>query len=85
MGILDTFTASIDNLKEQIAQRRKQYEYYRDQLLDLEGKPGVEMKTLGEVVKYRLGSFPNIKYTMYDGVRYYALDNWQTLKKDGMN
>ena len=49
VGILDTFTNSIENLKEQIAQRRKQYEYYRDQLLDLEGKPGVEMKTLGEV------------------------------------
>ena len=32
VGILDTFTASIDNLKEQIAQRRKQYEYYRDQM-----------------------------------------------------
>ena len=46
---LDTFTASIDNLKEQIAQRRKQYEFYRDQLLDLEGKEGVEMKTLGEI------------------------------------
>ena len=49
VGILDTFTASIDNLKEQIAQRRKQYEYYRDQLLDLEGKEGVEMITLGEI------------------------------------
>jgi len=47
--ILDTFTASIDNLKEQIALRRKQFEYYREQLLDLEGKPGVEMKTLGEI------------------------------------
>jgi type I restriction enzyme S subunit len=35
VGILDTFTSSIENLKEQIAQRRKQYEYYRDQLLDL--------------------------------------------------
>ena len=44
VGILDTFTSAIDNLKEHIAQRRKQYEYYRDQLLDLEGKPGVEMK-----------------------------------------
>lgn len=44
VGILDTFTSSIDNLKQQIAQRRKQYEYYRDQLLDLEGKEGVEMK-----------------------------------------
>ena len=34
VGILDTFTSSIDNLKEQIAQRRKQYEYYRDQLIN---------------------------------------------------
>ena len=49
VGILDTFTSSIENLKDQIAQRRKQYEYYRDQLLDLEGKEGVEMKTLGEI------------------------------------
>lgn len=57
VGILDAFTSAIDNLKEQIAQRRKQYEYYRDQLLDLEGKPGVEMKTLGEVceIKGRIG------------------------------
>ena len=29
VGILDTFTASIENLKQQIAQRRKQYEHYR--------------------------------------------------------
>ena len=50
VGILDTFTAGIENIKEQIAQRRKQYEYYRDELLDLEGKDGVEMKTLGEVL-----------------------------------
>lgn len=49
VGILDTFTASIDNIKEQITQRRKQYEYYRDQLLDLEGKEGVEMKKLGDI------------------------------------
>ena len=49
VGILDTFTSSIENLKEQIAQRRKQYEYYRDQLLDLEGKEGVEIKTLGDI------------------------------------
>ena len=48
VGILDTFTASIDNLKEQIAQRRKQYEYYRDQLLDLEGKEDEDIHTWGE-------------------------------------
>ena len=55
VGILDTLTSAIDNLKEQIAQRRKQYEYYRDQLLDLEGKPGVEMKTLGKMTKVLRG------------------------------
>jgi len=57
VGILDTFTASIDNLKEQIAQRRKQYEYYRDQLLDFEGKEGVEMKKVDDIceVKGRIG------------------------------
>ena len=49
VGVLDTFTSSIMNLKNQIAERRKQYEYYRDQLLDLEGKDGVEMNTLGNV------------------------------------
>ena len=58
VGILDTFTASIDNLKEQIAQRRKQYEYYRDQLLDLEGKPGVEMKMLGDLCLVKTGTKP---------------------------
>lgn len=49
VDILDTFTSSIDNLKQQIEQRRKQYVYYRERLLDLEGKEGVEMKTLGEI------------------------------------
>lgn len=63
VGILDTFTASIDNLKKQIAQRRKQYEYYRDQLLDLEGKEGVERLTLKdgcEVINGRAYSQPEL-------------------------
>jgi type I restriction enzyme S subunit len=68
VGILDTFTASIDNLKEQIAQRRKQYEYYRDELLDLEGKEGVEMKTLGEVCIIKNGYTPSTKNSdFWDG------------------
>ena len=58
VGILDTFTSSIDNLKQQIAQRRKQYEYYRDQLLDFEGKEGVEMKCISQVAK----SFTGLTY-----------------------
>ena len=48
VSILDTFTSSIDNLKQQIAQRRKQYEYYRDQLLDFEGKDEKDIHTWGE-------------------------------------
>ena len=36
VGILDTFTSSIKNLKEQIALRRKQYEYYRVNLFSSE-------------------------------------------------
>ena len=58
VSILDTFTSSIANLKQQIEERRKQYEYERDRLLDLERKEGVEMKKLGEIAKYRRGSFP---------------------------
>ena len=66
VGILDTFTSSIDNLKQQIAQRRKQYEYYRDQLLDLEGKEGVEMKILRSIVKsYCTGATPNKGHSEY--------------------
>ena len=44
VGILDIFTAAIDNLKKQIELRKKQFEKYRDELLDLEGKEGMEMK-----------------------------------------
>ena len=56
VDIFDTFTASIDNLKEQIAQRRKQYEYYRDQLLDLEGKDEKDILSWGEFCKMTKGN-----------------------------
>lgn len=45
---LDTFTSSIENLKQQIAQRRTQYEYYRDQLLDLDGKEEKDIHSWGD-------------------------------------
>ena len=63
VGILDTFTSAIDNLKEQIAQRRKQYEYYRDQLyypskdalLKAAEEGKVETKTLDEIGTFTRG------------------------------
>lgn len=48
VGILDTFTDSIENLKQQIAQRRKQFEFYCDQLLNVEGKPKEDIKMFGD-------------------------------------
>ena len=55
--ILDMFSASIDNLKEQIIERRKQYEHYRDQLLDFEGKEIKEKLSFGNdfQLKARIG------------------------------
>ena len=61
VSILDTFTSSISNLKQQIEERRKQYEYERELLLDLEGKEGVEMKKLGEVCEIKNGYTPSTK------------------------
>ena len=81
--ILDTFTSSIENLKEQIAQRRKQYEYYRDQLLDLEGKEGVErlaLKEVCEVINGRAYSQPELlsdgKYRVLRVGNFFSNDSW---------
>lgn len=61
VSILDTFTSSISNLKQQIEERRKQYEYERDLLLDLEGKEGVEMKKLEEITTtIKVGPFGSL-------------------------
>lgn len=45
---LDTFTTSMKNMKERIALRRKQYEHYREQLLDIEGKDEKYIHAWGE-------------------------------------
>ena len=36
VSILDTFEASIQNMEDQLSQREKQYEYYRNKLLTFE-------------------------------------------------
>jgi type I restriction enzyme S subunit len=56
VDILDTFTSYIENLKQQIAQRRKQYEYYRDLLLDLEGKDDKDVHSWGEFAEMIKGN-----------------------------
>ena len=83
VGILDTFTASIENLKEQIDQRRKQYEYYRDQLLDLEGKEGVTkilLKDVCDVINGRAYSQPELlnegKYRVLRVGNFFSNDSW---------
>lgn len=48
--ILDTFTDLDAELQAELEARKKQYEHYRNQLLNFEGKE-VEWKTLGEVGK----------------------------------
>jgi type I restriction enzyme S subunit len=48
--ILDLFTALIFELKAELEARKKQYEYYRNKLLNFEGK-NVEWKTLGDIGK----------------------------------
>ncbi|HII0363155.1 TPA: restriction endonuclease subunit S [Klebsiella pneumoniae] len=52
--ILDKFTALTAELTAELTMRKKQYNYYRDKLLSFE-EGGVELKTLGEIVKMRAG------------------------------
>lgn len=63
--ILDTFTELISELISELAARKKQYNYYRDQLLSFkEGE--VEWKTLGEVTeKIYSGGTPKTSISEY--------------------
>ena len=67
VGILDTFIASIENLKLQIEERRKQYEYYCDQLLNFAGKEEVKMIALSELGSYYGGLIGKTKEDFVDG------------------
>lgn len=64
---LDTFTSLISNLESELDMRRKQYEHYRNQLLDFEGVEGVEWKTLGEVGLFYGGLSGKSKEDFQDG------------------
>ena len=57
VGILDTFTDSIENLKQQIAQRRKQYEHYREKLLTNVDREDTNWKELSEIADLYKGTY----------------------------
>lgn len=57
VGILDTFTDSIENLKLQIAQRRKQYEHYREKLLTNVDMEDTNWKELSEIADLYKGTY----------------------------
>ncbi|WP_425322763.1 restriction endonuclease subunit S [Escherichia coli] len=69
--ILDKFTALTAELTAELNMRKKQYNYYRDQLLRFkEGE--VEWKTLGEVAQY---SKTRISFELLDERNYVGVDN----------
>ncbi len=56
--ILDKFTELEDKLRTELDLRKKQYEYYRDSLLDFSNKdqyPSVRWMKLGDIVNFRNG------------------------------
>ncbi|EOW2372675.1 restriction endonuclease subunit S [Cronobacter sakazakii] len=69
--ILDKFTALTAELTAELTLRKKQYNYYRDQLLSFkEGE--VEWKTLGEVAEY---SKSRVSFDKLDKNNYVGVDN----------
>ncbi|MCT0130208.1 restriction endonuclease subunit S [Proteus mirabilis] len=69
--ILDKFTAITAELTAELTTRKKQYNYYRDQLLSFdEGK--VEWKMLGDVAQY---SKTRIGFEQLDETNYVGVDN----------
>lgn len=53
--ILDKFTSLEAELEAELEARKKQYEYYRNQLLDFTGREDVEITKLGDLVLFRNG------------------------------
>ena len=69
--ILDKFTALTAELTAELTMRKKQYNYYRDQLLSF-GESEVEWKTLGEIAAY---SKSRISFDKLDKNNYVGVDN----------
>lgn len=65
VGILDTFSTMIAELAIDLSSRKKQYDYYRDQLLNFKDDE-VEWKTLGDIsLKISSGGTPKTGVAEY--------------------
>ena len=72
--VLDTFTKLEAELEAELEARRRQYHYYRDQLLNFEGRDDVQWMTLGEVItNLRTGLNPRQNFVLNppDAKNYY--------------
>ena len=69
--ILDTFTELTSELTSELNARKKQYNYYRDQLLSFEDGQA-EWKTLSEIAEY---SKTRISFAELDEDNYVGVDN----------
>lgn len=75
---LDSFTFLISKLEEELEERKKQYEYYRDKIMDLEGSYGVEKVKLDRVCSIYDGTHQTPRYTD-NGVRFVSVENIKDL------
>ena len=74
VNVLDTFTKLEAELEAELEARRRQYHYYRDQLLNFEGRDDVQWMTLGEVIaNLRTGLNPRQNFVLNppDAKNYY--------------
>lgn len=69
--ILDKFSAATAELTAELSTRKKQYNYYRDQLLSCDGMD-VEWKMLGDIAEY---SKTRISFEQLDKTNYVGVDN----------
>lgn len=69
--ILDTFTALTAELTAELTARKKQYNYYRDQLLSFE-EGEVEWKNLEDIAEYSKG---RVSFEKLDENNYVGVDN----------
>ncbi|WP_302981415.1 restriction endonuclease subunit S [Bilophila wadsworthia] len=83
--VLDTFTKLEAELEAELEARRRQYHYYRDQLLNFEGRDDVQWMTLGEVCKIQNGYAFKSSLFKTNGLPILRISNIQNERIDTKN